>query len=474
MNINSTRTPIMHHPIPHSSRLCRPTGLVLALLVGGTGLALGQTSIPNIINYQGRLTDNLGNPVTPGPYEVTFKIWNDLSSQLDNDYIWGSTFPVNVVSNGLFNVLLTDGVKVGNPRTNAILYAFEGDKRYLGLTITKALNNTVSPQVEITPRQRLVSAPFAINSYNATYSAQADYATTSSNATFASFADSASKFGNFNTQDFLMVNKPAQTLNGNLTMRNLIVNGSLGINTDNPSRSLEIQKAGDVEIGLKSTDANGHLWTLLSGGVTGLPNTDASFQIVDRTANQTRLLVGTNGNVGIGNTNPNYKLSFGNDLGDKVSLYGSSGAHYGLGITNYGLQIHSDVKSSDVIFGYGQSTNLTETFRIKGSGAIQVAGGQTPIVIRRYPVPTPASQGPNYYVPTPSYSYTNWSAAVIGFTCAGDFPYSGAVTDYLLDVSMQKTNGNWVVQFDLQHHSTLKNINVDVMYIRRELTDDNR
>ena len=37
-------------------------------------------------------------------------------------------------------------------------------------------------------------------------------------------------------------------------------------------------------------------------------NLDASFQIIDRTAGGARLLIGTNGNVGIGTSNPTNKL----------------------------------------------------------------------------------------------------------------------------------------------------------------------
>ena len=32
--------------------------------------------VPQTINYQGRLTDSLGNPVPDGNYQITFNIWN--------------------------------------------------------------------------------------------------------------------------------------------------------------------------------------------------------------------------------------------------------------------------------------------------------------------------------------------------------------------------------------------------------------
>jgi trimeric autotransporter adhesin len=84
--------------------------------------------------------------------------------------------------------------------------------------------------------------------------------------------------------------------------------GGVGIGTASPSRELEVQHAGDTEIGLKSTDTGGHLWTLQSSSVSGSANVDASFQIIDRTLGGLRLLIGTNGNVGIGTSNPTNKL----------------------------------------------------------------------------------------------------------------------------------------------------------------------
>jgi hypothetical protein len=84
--------------------------------------------------------------------------------------------------------------------------------------------------------------------------------------------------------------------------------GGVGIGTASPTRELEVQHNSDVEIGIKSTDVGGHLWTLQSSSVTGSANLDASFQIIDRTLNSSRFMIGTNGNVGIGTSNPTNRL----------------------------------------------------------------------------------------------------------------------------------------------------------------------
>ena len=84
--------------------------------------------------------------------------------------------------------------------------------------------------------------------------------------------------------------------------------GGVGIGTANPTRELEIQHAGDTELGIKSTDTGGHLWTLQSSSVSGSVNLDASFQIIDRTSGGARLFIGTNGFVGIGTSGPTNRL----------------------------------------------------------------------------------------------------------------------------------------------------------------------
>jgi hypothetical protein len=59
-------------------------------------------------------------------------------------------------------------------------------------------------------------------------------------------------------------------------------------------------------------------------------------------------------------------------LGDKIALYGTSGAHFGFGIQNNQFQIHTDTNAADVVFGYGTSAAMTETMRIKGNGKVGI------------------------------------------------------------------------------------------------------
>jgi hypothetical protein len=78
------------------------------------------------------------------------------------------------------------------------------------------------------------------------------------------------------------------------------------------------------------------------------------------------------GSVGIGQTAPGFPLNFASSVGDKISLFGNSGNHYGFGIQASLLQIHSDSATSDIAFGYGTSAAMTETMRIRGNGRLGI------------------------------------------------------------------------------------------------------
>lgn len=142
-----------------------------------------------------------------------------------------------------------------------------------------------------------------------------------------------------------------------------------------PYSPLVVESNNHTYINLLSPDAYetsilfGKPENAASGGImynsTANPN---GFQFRTN-GNATKMVISNNGNVGIGTTSPGFLLNFDNVVGDKISLFGNSGAHYGFGIQGGLLQIHSGTAVDDIAFGYGSSGSFSERFRMKGNGA---------------------------------------------------------------------------------------------------------
>ncbi len=76
--------------------------------------------------------------------------------------------------------------------------------------------------------------------------------------------------------------------------------------------------------------------------------------------------------LGIGTTSIGFPLNFATTTGDKISLFGVSGNHFGFGIAPALLQIHTDAAHSDIAFGHGSSASMTEHVRMKGNGRVGI------------------------------------------------------------------------------------------------------
>jgi hypothetical protein len=131
--------------------------------------ALGQP-IPNLINYQGRLTDQTGAPLAPGSYRIQFKLW-DSPDPVSTNLIWAQEQSVSILSNGTFNVILGApggaAVQGVTPAVNDLIYAFASSSRFLGLTVTTSNGIPTPAPSEILPRQEILSAPYAVEAQRA-------------------------------------------------------------------------------------------------------------------------------------------------------------------------------------------------------------------------------------------------------------------------------------------------------------------
>ena len=141
-------------------------GFFLSIILAGQAL-IANADVPPLINYQGQLTDASGNPQT-GTMKLEFNIYDAASG---GNKIWGpQTFNGIPLIGGRFNVMLGSTDAAGN----AITSAFSGNSRFLGIKVD---NGT-----EVTPRQQILSTPFAIQALSAS---NADNAVNAVNAVSA-------------------------------------------------------------------------------------------------------------------------------------------------------------------------------------------------------------------------------------------------------------------------------------------------
>jgi len=120
--------------------------MVFVLLAGAAAQA---QSVPPLVNYQGMLTDASGKAQT-GTKKLEFNLYDAATG---GSKVWGpQVFDSVPLVNGMFNVILgpTDNTEQKRPLTEA----FTAKDRYFGLKVNDG--------TELTPRQQILSTPYAI------------------------------------------------------------------------------------------------------------------------------------------------------------------------------------------------------------------------------------------------------------------------------------------------------------------------
>jgi hypothetical protein len=145
----------------------RPLKAIASMLA----LSVAAQSVPPLINYQGRLTDQTGAPLPSGQYTIQFRIWDSPGSFGNSatqapDLIWNQQQNVTIQSNGVFNVILGSpgGTQIAGlaPQVTNLASAFIGSNCFVGVTVTMSNSVQISSPSEILPRQQLLSVPFAV------------------------------------------------------------------------------------------------------------------------------------------------------------------------------------------------------------------------------------------------------------------------------------------------------------------------
>ena len=125
--------------------MTKKIALLMTAVFGLAGFSYG--AVTPLLNYQGRLTDSGGAPLT-GNYSILFSIYNVSTG---GSALWSETQTVSA-SEGLFSVSLG--------AVTALNLPFDADY-WLGIK--------VGSDAEMTPRQRLTAAGYAIRSGTAAY-----------------------------------------------------------------------------------------------------------------------------------------------------------------------------------------------------------------------------------------------------------------------------------------------------------------
>jgi len=116
---------------------------ILTLAFAGQ-VAADDPAMPRTLNYQGRLTDDQGQPIT-NTVSMTFTIYD---AETDGNSKWTETHPTVSIVNGLFNVVLGEGT----PPVPVHDTVFSSPDRWLEI---------IAAGETIVPRTKFTSSPYA-------------------------------------------------------------------------------------------------------------------------------------------------------------------------------------------------------------------------------------------------------------------------------------------------------------------------
>jgi hypothetical protein len=202
-----------------SARFIFHTGIVFIVLVilGITTMA----DVPRMIQYQGRLTDDTGNPMDT-TVEMTFRIYQDSSGGL---ILWTETHPTVTVTDGLFTVKLGSLTPIGKT-------VFNGDQRWLGISIDGG--------GFLDPRTSIASTAYAIMSQ------RSDTATYSNTANIANHALTSQ---HADTADVVLGGAGNGWVDTGNDVYLSATTDSVGIGTTSPRAPLDVEGPGHAIIG---------------------------------------------------------------------------------------------------------------------------------------------------------------------------------------------------------------------------------
>ncbi len=115
-------------------------GMVLLLLTLASSLS---AEVPALMNYQGRLTDNVGSPLN-GTYSISFVLYDDSTGGAP---FWNETHPALEVTDGMFSVVLGE-------TSDLYVWKFHDPDCWMSIK--------VGSDAPITPRTRITAVPYSL------------------------------------------------------------------------------------------------------------------------------------------------------------------------------------------------------------------------------------------------------------------------------------------------------------------------
>ena len=146
------------------------TALTLTTLFGVAAPLTTQAaqSVPYKVNFQGRLTDNNGNILPDGSYNVQFRLYDALSSgtlKWTENRVFGASDNRIVIQNGLFNIQFGDLTALSPSLFSGAFPLYLEVELPTPASATCASNGcAVFTEGPMTPRQPMASSAYAINS----------------------------------------------------------------------------------------------------------------------------------------------------------------------------------------------------------------------------------------------------------------------------------------------------------------------
>lgn len=204
------------------------TTLLLSYFILHTS-SFSQTPSQQLIPFQGRLTNQQGEPYNSGQFSITFNLY---SPAVGGPTLWTERHEKVGVTNGMVNVFLGSIIALNTVDFSTV--------KYLGITVD-ADNNPATADPEMVPRQMIIPAFWAKQAENANKLAGNDWSSI--------IVDGSNAASNNPTTGFLKGSKlsagsiTSSQLASNLTL-NLAATTAAGVGTINQNGSSLLQTYG--------------------------------------------------------------------------------------------------------------------------------------------------------------------------------------------------------------------------------------